>query len=50
MRTLSRSARAALFMVMVARDTAATSAPTTKRSRMLLPLNWAANCGGSTEK
>ena len=49
-RELSRIARAALPMVIDARDTASTSPPTLNGSRMLLPLNCAANFGGSTEK
>jgi hypothetical protein len=50
MRELSRMARVALEMVIVARDTACTSAPTLKGWRMLLPANWAPNSGGYTEK
>src|SRR5688500_11522210 len=49
-RALILIARAALVTVMVARDTAATSAPTRNGSRMLFPLNCAANSGRSTEK
>ena len=49
-RELSRMARVALPMLNDARDTASTSAPTLNGSPMRLPLNWAANCGGSTEK
>ena len=50
MRELSRMARAALLMVIEARDTASTSPPTLNGSRNVLPLNCAANFGGSTEK
>ena len=46
----SRSARAAPFMVIDARDTAWMSWPTTNRSRTLLPFNRATNSGGSIEK
>ncbi len=49
-RALILMARAALVMVIVARDTASMSAPTRNGSRMLLPLNCAANSGRSTEK
>ena len=42
-------ARDELLMVIDARDTASTSAPTLNGSRMSLPLNCWANCGGSTE-
>lgn len=49
-RELLRIARVALPMVIDARATASTSAPTRNRSRTSLPLNWAANCGGSIEK
>src|SRR5262245_60669877 len=49
-RALLRIARAALDIVMVARDTASMSAPTLNASRIFLPRNCAANCGGSTEK
>src|SRR5687768_3062128 len=49
-RALIRIARAALVTVIVARDTASTSPPTRNGSRMLLPLNCAANSGRSTEK
>ena len=49
-RALIRMARAALVMVIVALDTASMSAPTRNGSRMLLPLNCAANSGRSTEK
>ena len=45
-----RIARLALVIEIVARATASTSAPTLNESRMLLPLNCAANSGGSTEK
>src|SRR5262249_50769263 len=45
-----RIARVELLIVIEARDTASTSCPTLNGSRMLLPLNCAANCGGSTEK
>jgi hypothetical protein len=37
-------------MLIDARETASTSRPTTNGSRMVLPLNCAANFGGSTEK
>src|SRR5262249_12583955 len=47
---LSRMARAALLMVIEARDTASTSPPTRNGSRNVLPLNCAANFGGWTEK
>ena len=40
----------ALLMLIDARETASTSPPTRNGSRMLLPLNCAANFGGSTEK
>ena len=49
-RELSRIARVALPMLIDARDTASTSLPTMNGSRMVLPLNCAANFGGSTEK
>ena len=49
-RVESRSARAAWFMVIDARDTAAMSLPTWNGSRMLLFLNCSTNFGGSTEK
>src|SRR5205823_5250006 len=49
-RELFLIAREALVTLTVARDTASMSAPTLNGSRMLLPLNCAANCGGSTEK
>ena len=48
-RALILMARAALVMVMVARDIASMSTPTLNGSRMLFPLNCAANSGGSTE-
>jgi len=44
------AARAALEMVIVARETASTSSPTRNGSRMLFPRNCAANAGGSIEK
>ena len=49
-RALSRMARVALPMLSDARETASTSTPTLNPSRTLLPLNCAANRGGSTEK
>ena len=49
-RELSRTARAALAIVMDARETASTSPPTLNGSLKRLPLNCAANFGGSTEK
>ncbi len=49
-RALFLIARVALVMLIDALDTASMSAPTLNGSRMLLPLNWAANWGGSIEK
>jgi len=49
-RELSRMARAALAIVIDARDTASTSPPTRNGSLIFLPLNCIANLGGSTEK
>jgi len=49
MRELSRMARAALLIVIDARETASTSPPTRNGSLIFLPLNCAANFGGSTE-
>jgi hypothetical protein len=45
-----RTARTALDIVIVARDTASISLPSLKGSRTSLLLNCAANCGGSIEK
>ena len=49
-RALLRTALAALPTVIVARETASTSAPIRNGSRMLFPWNCAANSGRSTEK
>src|SRR5262245_20622942 len=49
-RDASRIARVALPMLIDARDTASTSPPTRNGSAIFLPLNCAANFGGSTEK
>src|SRR6185436_15104730 len=49
-RALFRIARVALAMLMDARETASTSEPTWKASRMSFPANCAANCLRSTEK
>ena len=49
-RALFLIARVALVMVIVALDTASMSPPTLNGSRMFLPLNCAANSGGSIEK